>query len=290
MHQKSTKKNYHHIWTKFNKFLIKLDRIPDTWEEKVSLYCTFLVSRGDVQSSTLKSYVSAIKTKLKLDGYRWDDELIYFNALTRACKMKNDRQITRLPIMQPFLECVLFEVERKFKIRTTESYLECMYKTAFLLLYYGLFRIGEITQGNHVMKACDIHSSENGNRVLVILHSSKTHSRANRPQRIKIQKDTRMKHFCPVKETIKFADMRRPWMSTDEQFLVFENGDPLLAKDVRLELKEAIGNLRLKPELYDTHSFRIGRATDLRKLGNSVETIKEVGRWKSNAVYKYLRD
>ena len=103
MHQKSMKICYHKIWTKFNRFLLKLDRIPETWEERVSLYCTFLVSKGEIQSSMLKSYVSGIKTKLKIDGYKWDDDLIYFNALTRACKIKNDIQITRLPISYKFL-------------------------------------------------------------------------------------------------------------------------------------------------------------------------------------------
>ena len=39
---------------------------------------------------------------------------------------------------------------------------------------------------------------------------------------------------------------------------------------------------------YDTHSLRIGCAKDLQKAGLSVESIKDIGRWKSNAVYQYL--
>ena len=46
----------------------------------------------------------------------------------------------------------------------------------------------------------------------------------------------------------------------------------------------------LNPLQYDTHSFRIGRATDLSKGGRSLSKIKRAGRWKSNAVYNYLRD
>ena len=42
-------------------------------------------------------------------------------------------------------------------------------------------------------------------------------------------------------------------------------------------------------KLYTFHSERSRRALDLLKLGLSVETIKRLGRWKSNAVFRYLR-
>ena len=41
--------------------------------------------------------------------------------------------------------------------------------------------------------------------------------------------------------------------------------------------------------LYNCQSLRIGRASDLLKLALSVETIKKLGRWSSNAVFTYLR-
>ena len=42
-------------------------------------------------------------------------------------------------------------------------------------------------------------------------------------------------------------------------------------------------------ELYLFHGFQSGRASDLLKLGVSVETIKKLGRWHSNAVFRYLK-
>ena len=61
-------------------------------------------------------------------------------------------------------------------------------------MYYGLFRIGEIAFGEHTIKACDIHIGDEGEKILVILHSSKTHGKADRPQEVKIEKDRRMKN------------------------------------------------------------------------------------------------
>ena len=65
----STTKNYLCVWRNLNKFLLNLDdKITGGWEQKTALFGAYLVENG-VQSSTLKSYLSAIKYILKLDGY-----------------------------------------------------------------------------------------------------------------------------------------------------------------------------------------------------------------------------
>lgn len=51
----------------------------------------------------------------------------------------------------------------------------------------------------------------------------------------------------------------------------------------------AIEAAGLNKDLYDTHSFRSGCATDLSKMGIPVEDIKKIGRWRSNSVYEYFK-
>ena len=59
--RESTANNYICAWRHLNKFIIGLDyRGYLSWEEKTALFGAFLVD-GGVQSSTLKSYFSAIK-------------------------------------------------------------------------------------------------------------------------------------------------------------------------------------------------------------------------------------
>ena len=41
--------------------------------------------------------------------------------------------------------------------------------------------------------------------------------------------------------------------------------------------------------MYNTHSLRAGRATDLAIVGTPDAIIKETGRWTSNAYVKYVR-
>ena len=131
----STTENYLNMWRQFNKFLLKLDYMPHSWEERTALYGAYLVQSG-IQSSTLKSYMSAIKSLLLDDNYNWNQDQMILNTLTRSCRMLNDTVKTRLPIHKYLLEMILFKLERMFE---GQYYLEIMFKAFFILSYYGLF-------------------------------------------------------------------------------------------------------------------------------------------------------
>ena len=88
--RKSTTSNYLSIWRQFNRFVIKLDSKPPTWEERLILFVGQLVQDG-MQSSTVRSYISAIKGTLTDDGYIWNENRALLSALTKACKVVNDR-------------------------------------------------------------------------------------------------------------------------------------------------------------------------------------------------------
>ena len=307
-HQNSTKKVYYSVWRKFNEFVIRLDRIPARWEERVALYCAYMIQVKQLQSSTVRSYVSAIKSVLQDDGYSWDQEFMLLATLTRACKLHFDQVKNRLPIGKRLLSLLLLGLEKKFD---NQPYLEIMYKTLFLLAYYGLMRVGELTLSQHVLKAKDVHEARNKNKLLLILHSSKTHGPGDRPQHIRItglstlevsddsktklieysNKECENTLFCPVTYTTKYIDMRDGREHDSEPFFQFRDGSPVKSNHMRDTLRSLLTNLGLNSDLYDTHSFRIGRATDLFKSERlPIDIIKHVGRWKSNAVYKYLRD
>ena len=298
----STAKNYHTIWTKFNKFLIRLDRKPKLWENRVALFCADMVERG-IKSTTVRSYVSAIKKTLRNDNYDWDDNLILMESLIKACKIRNDHVRTRLPIQIGLLELILFELQRLFN----ENYTIILYRAIFALAYYGLMRISELTTGNesnHFVRAKDIHVGVNKNKILIILYSSKTHGRESRPQQIKItandnyrsvnrssyDRSTNIRHFCPFSLLRDFMSMRGDYDGDDEPLFIFPGKMNVEAKHVRLVLKKCIKNLNLNECLYDTHSFRAGMASDLMRNSVPIAKIKQIGRWKSSVVYTYLKN
>ena len=168
----STCKNYLAIWRQFNKFVINLDSRPKTWEDRVNLFIGFKIDNG-MQSATVKSHVSAIKKFLVDDGYPWDDQKELLGSLTKSCKLINDRVHTRLPIQCSLLEMILFEIQRYFH-GTGQVYLHIMYKALFAIAYYGLMRISEVTQSDHVVKAKDVHLALNKCKLKLVLYSSKT--------------------------------------------------------------------------------------------------------------------
>ena len=112
-HRSSTAKTYLAIWRKFNEFVINLDRKPKLWEDRITLFLGYLIDKG-MQSTTIKSYVLAIKKTLIMDGYQWNDDLVLVRSLVRACKIVNDTVRTRLPIHCGLLKLVLFELQRYF--------------------------------------------------------------------------------------------------------------------------------------------------------------------------------
>ena len=126
------------------------------------------------QSSSVKSYVSAIKKMVSLVDYEWDNNKIMLSSLTKACRLINDQISIRLRIFCSMLELILFEVGRLFNL-TNQPYLNCHYETLFAVGYYRLMRVGEVTFSEHAVKAWDVHLATNKNKILLVLYSSKAH-------------------------------------------------------------------------------------------------------------------
>ena len=141
---------------------MRLDYKPSSWEQRISLYAAYLVDKG-TQLSTLKSYFSAIKKILWDDGFELNTDTVLLNTLARACKTVNDTVTAQLPIKSHLLAILLFEVERLFN---KQHYLEIMYKSIFLLAYYGLLRIGELTSSPHTIKAANVSIGQNKDKII----------------------------------------------------------------------------------------------------------------------------
>ena len=93
-HRDSTKENYLGIWRHFNQFYLRLDVRPDNWEDRLILFVAYLIEDGK-QSSTIKSYVSAVRTVLKREGFKLNNDCAMLSAMTRACRLHFDRYQSR---------------------------------------------------------------------------------------------------------------------------------------------------------------------------------------------------
>ena len=235
----------------------------------------YLIQKG-LQSSSIKSYVSAIKKILVSDKYDWQDNRVLVTSLTRACKLVNDSVKTHLPIGRGLLEMILFEVERHF-LKKNQWCLELIYKAMFAVSYYGLMRVGEVMMSPHVVKAYNVLVGTNKDKILIILYSSKTHNEGSRPQKIKITSNQteksdnyRARHFCPFQVMRDHLRVRQGYNSVSEPLFVYKDKSPVMAEQARTFLHLMISNIGLESKLYDMHSFRIGRSSDLIKYNYTI--------------------
>ena len=279
----STRNNYYGIWKNFNQFIVRLDKIPRSWEDRFSLFGAHLVD-GGAQSSTIRSYASAVKAVLVRDGYPWDDQKVQLSTIIKACKLDNDTVKTRLPIGYGLLELILHSID--VSLGTTQPYLCLLYKSIFLLGYYGLMCIGELTSGSHPIKAPNIHVGQNKDKILIVLYSSKTHGKESRAQKIKIEalgdptsKETRMnRHYCPFRTIWNYLKVRGPFEEPTEPLFIFRDGKSVTPEHVRTILRQRLKSLGLDPYLYDTHSLRIRCVSDMfNKFNFPVQEIKQRG-------------
>ena len=272
--RETTKTSYLKVWRAFNKFLINLDKQLDgksLWEERTALFVAYLVDRR-AQSSTIKSYVSAIKFMLKSVNYDWDDNAILLTAITHSCRIQNDILKVRMPIGYKLFEDLLFELENMFK---TQPYLEVLYKAIFSLAFYGLMRVGELTltDAPHTLKATNVHIGVNKKKFLIVLYSSKTHDQANKLQYIKVKEASnrsgqKKSSFCPFEILQSYENICGGIDDPlNENFFVFSDKSPVKAVHFRSTLKTALEGANMDPAAFNTHSFRIGMTTELFKAG-----------------------
>ena len=158
-----------------------------------------------------------------------------------------------------------------------------------MFMYFGLLRVSEVSFGAHPIRARDVYLASNRDKLMFVLYTSKTHGYGSRPQRIEIEGVAKIGDFCAYSMGRKYLKLRGNYSDPNEQLFIFPDGAPVKSTHIRTTLKNIIAEIGLQRDFYNTHSFRTGRASDLLKSGRTVETIKYLGRWRSNAVYKYLK-
>ena len=166
------------------------------------------------------------------------------------------------------------------------NFMSTLLKAVFLLAYHGCFRIGELCKSkdlSHTIKLDNVLFINSPVTHLEITLNSFKHSKSPSTFSIPPSPDS---DFCPIRALLHYLKIRPPGLGP---LFLTETGSPLNRVTVSKILKSSLANLGLQPDSFDTHSFRVGRATDLALSGASDSLIREAGRWSSNAFQKYLR-
>ena len=91
--------------------------------------------------------------------------------------------------------------------------------------------------------------------------------------------------ICPVEAIIIYliARSNRPG-----PLFVLPNGKMLTRSIFCASLNKVLRELKLNPQFFNTHSFRIGAATSAKQARISDVYLKALGRWRSHAYLRYV--
>ena len=190
----------------------------------------------------VKSYVSVIKAILQENDIEVNENRYLLNSLTNACHLQNDEVYIRFPIQHNLLGLLLKSINHHFG-ENNQPYLQHLYLALMSTMYFGLFRIGELTESPHMVKASNVHIGLNKHKILFVLFSSKTHTKGNKPQTIKITNTSRNVllpdnksnfKFCPYILLCNYLECRPKYVTDSENFFIFR--DRSMVKPWHLEL------------------------------------------------------
>ena len=154
---------------------------------------------------------------------------------------------------------------------------ECQLFTAvYSLAYFGLFRVSELVFTVNELSDCplridDIKCDEHSRALRVSLRKSKT---SKRPITLRIPSDSQLDICCVV--AIKKYLAIRPRVTG--LLFIHKTLAPLTRNQFSAILAKSVRTLQLPESNFKSHSFRIGRATDLSVMGVPDSDIQKMGR------------
>ena len=261
---------------------------PYAWPapvEHVILFISYCFDLG-YSPSTITTYISGVGFYYKLRNMKDPTAAFIIKKMLEGCKRSRPRKDVRAPITEAILQKICL-ILPNICYSPYENYL---FRAAYLTAYFGLLRVSELVftspiQAQRPLLFSDVQIVQNPKALVVSIRASKS-NQAGPPTVIRIPLSGHPS-MCCVLAVQHYLRIRPP---RAQYFFCHANGAPLTRSQFSGVLSKAIRNLGLPAKLYTSHSFRIGRASDLSFRGVSNDIIKKLGRWRSNAVDGYIRN
>lgn len=253
--------------------------------DHVTLFISYCFDQG-YAPTTIVTYMSGISFYHKIHNWEDPTDVFIVKKLLEGCKRMRRRTDVRAPINDTVLKRICFVLPTI----CFSMYEAALFKAAYLLAYFGLLRVSEIvftnlTQANRPLLKSDIRIEKGLTALLVSIRISKT-NQTGPTTTLRIPAAADNSNFCCVTAVKNYLTLRP---TGAQYFFCHADSSPLTRSQFSGVLSKAIRIMGLPTQLYLSHSFRIGRATMLAAQGVSHESIKKLGRWKSDVVERYIR-
>ena len=281
----STSRAYARHWQTFADFCREhnFDLHRPVTSSLVSLFVANLFCKG-YKPQTIRSYTSGIGFVLRLlecpdptSSFLVRKSLVGIQALSAP-------GVGKAPITLPILVRLLDSVSSL----TFCPYSRALYRAVFLLMFYSCMRVGEAvvsTHARHTLTFSSVTPVGSPPRSFLIHFHSYKHSDGLTPSFILSSRPG--DRYCPVLALSRYLALR----GTAPGYLFLTlHGNPLTRSVFHAFLHRCVLYNDLDPGIYGTHSFRVGRATQLSMDRVESSVIKRTGRWKSDAFLRYMRE
>jgi len=268
----------------FNRFR-RAYRIALIWPataEQIVLFISYCFEKG-YAPATISTYVAGVSYLHKLNGWYNPQDIFCIKKLLEGCRRTRGQSDTRAPVTPTMLR----NIGEKLQIVCYDRYEALMFKTAYLITYYGLMRVSEVVhtspnQTTRPLQRTDIRFPSTA-AIEITIRISKTNQR---PVTLKIPCEPEAEH-CPVCTLNLYCKARG---EAPGNLFIHKNGRPLTRSQFASVLALTVRQAGYSTAHIKTHSFRIGRASELTANGVKHETIQKMGRWQSSASKRYIRN
>ena len=283
----STKLSYARAWKLFYEVMNTMkipyngvDSLPLS-HQQVLLFISFLLARK-YAPTTVISYVSAISYAHKMSGITDPCSVFAVQKVLAAATRIGPSVDYRLPITLNILSNLTKSVDHT----TVNPYLRSLFKAMYLVSFFALMRVGEVTTNStgFIALYSDQIQFYPTHVVLTIRHFK--HNISGQPVQLVMTKQNNPA-ICPVSALIDYFHLRGTQLGP---LFCFPDLKPIGRYFFIKNLKSNLSFCGLNTSLYQSHSFRIGGASFFASLGFSDEQIRLLGRWKSNAFRVYIRE
>lgn len=245
-------------------------------------FIAFLSSKG-LSYSTAKCYLAGVSFHLQISGFSDPTKFFVVRKMLEGLRRSNPSKDVRSPITFPLLKRIV----KVLQTICTNKYEYCLFSSAFLLAYFALLRVGEITVSN-----------KNGPDRVIGINDIEINASGTVKIRIRMSKTDQLGfgtniEITPSEESVILNELLSEYLRVRPNFqgplFCHFDGKFLTAYQFAQMLKKCISQLGIDTNTFKSHSLRIGCATYMYIKGKSEQNIREKGRWKSDAYKSYIR-
>ena len=276
----NSKKQYLYYWNVFSAFVSSnlTCNLLDCKQRHIEYFVAHLHHEKRLSVASIRTYLSAIAFHFQSQHLRDPTKSFIITAMLKGYGKHDPKQAIRRAITSN----ILIKLQNNLFSSSLSRYYKLTYFFVYFMMYHAALRVSEIcftATPHHALTFTSVHYCPNRTSLILQLCTYKHSNRS--PPPIVIHCTDLVRDLF-----LKFIRLRGNYPG---QLFCHPSRDPITRDSLVTQLRYQLSSLGYDPLLFNTHSFRIGKITDMHREGKSELQIRSIGRWSSSAYLKYIK-